>query len=273
MLNPSQTILPGIATMRILSTALYGLLASGCAFASAPIEHYVGTAFDSNGLELYTESHWVIGEAGDSKRLILFSCPDGQAFARKSIDDAGHAQAPLFQLDDARTGYREGVRLAESGAREVFVRRRSGQSEQRALLETIPQLVIDAGFDWFVLEHWDELAAGTSLKVEFLLPSRLRSYSFVLRPLGEVLIGGTPALRFELALDAWFGFAVPSAHLAYAKQGKSILEYAGISNIRGGNGRNLKVRIEFAPADRSVDPDPEPLAAARGASLDGRCDL
>lgn len=258
---------------RIRAVACALLLAGPVAQARTPIEHYEGTAFDSGGHALYTESHWIQGTAGDSERLILFRCPDGKAFARKHVDDAGQAQAPLFELDDARSGYREGVRIAANGRREVFVRRGSGQTEQSALLESIPKLVIDAGFDRFVLAHWDELIAGRKQKVQFLLPSRLRTYSFVLTPVGTDAIDGTPVQRLRLELDAWFGFALPSIDMAYATDTRKVREYTGVSNIRGSDGRNLKVRIEFPPSDRLPDANPQSLAAAASARLDGRCRL
>lgn len=258
----------------LLACAVFAILIdSMTAFASVPIEHYIGTAFDTQGRELYTESHWISGEADETERLILFHCPDGKAFARKHVEDAGDALTPLFELDDNRYGYREGVRLASNGRREVFVRRNAEQSEQTALLESVPRLVIDAGFDRFIVKHWNELVSGRKQKVEFLLPSRLRSYSFVLRPMGADQIDGTPVQRFRLELDSWLGFALPSIDMAYASDNMAIREYSGVSNIRGNDGENLKVRIEFPPTKRSDNADQLSLAAAEAMHLDGQCRL
>jgi hypothetical protein len=253
--------------------SLIAMLATVSTFANAPIEHYVGTAFDSDGNKLYTESHWISGITGESERLILFKCPDGKPFARKRVEDAGQALAPLFELDDDRFGYREGVRLAANGKREIFVRRNNRQSEQTALLESVPRLVIDAGFDTFIVEHWAELIAGKRQTVEFLLPSRLRSYAFVVSPAGSDRIHGVSVQRFRLQLDSWFGFALPSIEMAYDSRTRAIREYTGISNIRDSKGNNLKVRIEFPPAARSFDSNPMMMTAAGAAKLDGRCVL
>ena len=243
------------------------------AFANAPIEHYVGTAYDAQGRELYKESHWTSGKPGEEERLILFQCPDGEAFARKHVEDAGHAQTPLFELDDSRIGYREGVRLAANGTREVFVRRNATQLEQTALLESVPGLVVDAGFDRFVLDNWDALVSGQKQKVEFLVPSRLRTYAFELSPTGTDESDGTPVQRFRVELDAWFGFALPSIDMAYSRDNKTIREYTGVSNIRDNDGKNLKVRIEFPEAGKSGIVDAQSLAQAEAARLDGRCAL
>ncbi|MEP6880735.1 MAG: hypothetical protein ABI866_02015 [Dokdonella sp.] len=262
--RPAALIACGLFAASLHSTA---------AFANAPIQHYVGTAYDAQGRELYTESHWTSGQPGKEERLILFQCPDGKAFARKHVEDAGHAQTPLFELDDSRVGYREGVRLAANGAREVFVRRNATQSEQTASLESVPGLVVDAGFDRFVLDNWDALVSGQNQKVEFLLPSKLRTYTFELSPTGTDEIDGTPVQRFRLELDAWFGFALPPIDMAYSRDSKSIREYTGVSNIRDNDGKNLKVRIEFPEAGNAGIVDAQSLVQAGATRLDGRCTL
>jgi hypothetical protein len=274
--RPAQMSSP--VSIRFRSALLAGassvlILASASTIASVPVRHHVGTAFDSAGNMLYTESHWISGIPDHGKRLILFNCPDGKAFARKRIEDSGEALAPLFELVDNRFGYREGVRIAANGKREVFVRRSHRQPEQTALLESVPQLVIDAGFDAFILRQWDELVAGKGQAVEFLLPSRLRSYAFVVSRLGSERIDGVAVQRFRLQLDAWFGFALPSIEMAYDSKTRAIREYTGVSNIRDSKGNNLRVRIEFPPAARSLDSDPMMMAAAAAAELDGQCEL
>ncbi len=249
------------------------MLTSTAASATVPIEHYSGTAYDTKGHTLYTESHWSTVDAGQTKRLILFTCPDGKAFARKQVDDADNAEAPLFQLDDHRSGYREGMRLNAAGKYEVFVRRNSEQPEQSAAVESRQGLVVDAGFDRFIVTHWDDLLAGQEQKVEFMLPSRLRSYGFLLKPTGTDQINGTPVQRFRLEIDSWLGFALPSIDIAYASDSKAIREYSGVSNIRDNEGKNVKVRIEFPPAARLKNADLKSLTDAQSVRLDGQCKL
>ena len=107
---------------------------------SVAVEHYTGTAYDAKGRELYTERHWSTVDGGETRRLVLFTCTDGKPFARKQVNDAGQPLAPLFALDDARFGYREGVRLDADGKREVFVRRNSG-SRANEPVEDVARLV------------------------------------------------------------------------------------------------------------------------------------
>jgi hypothetical protein len=259
---------------RLLPLLGIALALPGHALATAAaVEHYVGKAFDMSGRLLYTESHWIHGDPGARELLVLFRCPDGRPFARKRVREAGHEQAPSFLLEDARSGYREGVREDGPGQREVFVRAGADEPERRAPVAGLPGLVVDAGFDSFLREHWKSLAAGQPQRFEFLLPSRLQAYPFSLSQSGDDLIDGTPVRRFRLQLDAWYAFAVPAISLAYERDTKRIREYTGISNIRNATGKSLKVRIEFPPSARTVLPDARRLDALEKAELDGTCAL
>lgn len=250
-------------------------LSGHASLAPARVEHYVGTAYDVAGRVLYTESHWIRGSSGARELLVMFRCPDGRPFARKTVREAGHAdaKAPSFLLEDARTGYREGVREDDGGGREVFVRRGAAEAERSAPMTPLPELVVDAGFDSFIREHWNSLAAGKPQRFEFLLPSRLQAYPFSLSKTADDVIDGTPVRRFRLQLDAWYAFAVPAISLAYERDSKRIREYTGVSNIRDGTGKSLKVRIEFPPGARETVRDADQLDALEAANLDGTCAL
>ncbi|MEO7431958.1 MAG: hypothetical protein ABIV12_07760 [Dokdonella sp.] len=259
----------------ILMVAVAGaaLLAHCPAMANADIEHYVGTAYDASGRVLYTESHWISGTLPRRELTVLFRCPDGAPFARKHVVEAGVAQAPSFTLEDARTGYREGVRDGTGGSREVFTRSVEGQLEKRALLKSAPDLVVDAGFDSFIRDHWDALATGAPQHVEFLVPSRLRTYPFTLSLVDDELMDGKPVRRFLMELDTWYGFAIPSIVLFYAADTRTIREYRGIANVRDSTGKSLDVRIEFREDHRATTGESMTLSDARTARLDGACVL
>jgi hypothetical protein len=257
----------------ILSMAGIGLVAHSAVMASPNIEHYVGTAYDMSGHELYTESHWISETRGQRELLVLFECPDGRPFARKQVRETGLAQAPSFMLDDARTGYQEGVRESTGGSREVFVRAVGDQPEKSALLKSVRGLVVDAGFDSFIREHWDALATGAHQRLDFLVPSRLRSYPFTLSLVDDELMDGEPVRRFLLELDTWYAFAIPSISFAYAMDSRTIREYQGASNVRDHNGKSLNVRIEFPARSLNTMVDSQPLADAKATRLDGACTL
>jgi hypothetical protein len=265
--------LENLSRSLLLLLGIAGSLPGHAGLAPARVEHYVGTAYDTSGRLLYTESHWIRGDSGARELLVLFSCPNGRPFARKKVREAGFKQAPSFLLEDARSGYREGVREGASGKREVFVRRSADEAERSAPVTRLPGLVIDAGFNSFIHKHWDTLGTGTPQHFEFLLPSRLQAYPFRLSEIGDDLIDGTPVRRFRLQLDAWYAFAIPAISLAYDRDSKRIREYTGASNIRDAAGKSLQVRIEFPDNARETVPDLRRLDELEATNLDGTCAL
>ncbi|MGH8090373.1 MAG: hypothetical protein ACREO6_02850, partial [Rudaea sp.] len=149
------------------------LIALACLPAIAA-ETWTGTAYlAGGGATAYGEVHYLLGD----ERLVVYTCPDGRAFARKTILEGSDAQAPDFSMFDARWGYREGVR-GTGKAREIFVQRAPDQAEKSAPLDLPTDGVIDAGFDAYVRRHWDALAHGDALRFKFLVPSKRTFYAF-----------------------------------------------------------------------------------------------
>lgn len=228
-----------------------------------------GAAFaTSDGRLMYRETHWLFTDRGRPARLVLYRCPDGAAFARKLSRVEHEPQAPDFQLDDGRTGYREGVRQ-RGGEREVFVRKRSGATEKSAPLDSTPLPVIDAGFDAYIRRHWDTPVQGS---VPFVLPSRLGTLNIAIRRMADTRIDGRAARQYRLSLASWVGFALPHTDVAYDAQTRDLLRFVGTANIRSTDGDSVRARIVFDPA-RDHAATAADLDAARGAPLDGRCPI
>lgn len=137
---------------------------------------YEGEARSLDGGALLYEEHHLLRTQGGTpqERLVLYRCPDGSAFARKLVRYGIDPAAPTFALQDARFGYREGVRRS-GDAFEAFYRADAASAEQEAVFDPGENLVIDAGFDAFVQRHWDDLQAGRRIAMEFAVPSRLET--------------------------------------------------------------------------------------------------
>ena len=141
--------------------------------AAAQDRHYTGVAYAEDGSTVrYREEHWLYREGDVPTRLVLYRCPSGEPFARKLVHERGDAAAPDFDFVDARDGYREGAR--REGARWlIYVRKRTGAPMDTGLLAARQDMVIDAGFDAYVREHWAQLAGAARLGIAFVVPSRL----------------------------------------------------------------------------------------------------
>ncbi len=255
---------PGNRARRGALAALALTLASAAAFA--PMAHgQVATAAGAgdtisseqadardpaSGRLLYREQHWLRRDATGAlrQRLVLYACPDGTPFARKRMDYRGAPLAPGFELEDARSGYREGLRRLP--APRLFVRASARAAEHSAPLQA-GSVVADAGFDEFVRAHWTTLAAGRAASMDFAVPARLRSYRFSLARTGQARIAGEDAMLLRLRLDGWLAWLAPRMDLAYGLRSRRLLRFEGVSNLPDpAGGKNWLARIDFGPPPR-----------------------
>lgn len=235
-------------------------LALAMAGQAMAIEHYEGMAYGKkSGKLLYRESHWL----QEGQRLVLYRCPDGKPFARKTV--RGSSAAPDFELVDGRDGYTEGVRT-RAGVREVYSRAATGAAEKSKPVPDRNNQVIDAGFDAYVRQHWDALARPGKQRIAFLVASRLQDMDFKLSPLAS----DATSRRYGLALDAWYGGVGPSLTVTYSTADRRLLRFEGIGNIRTAAGKYPTVRIEF-PADKRSASTSADLAGAANVPLARGC--
>jgi hypothetical protein len=245
------------------------LLAAAAVAAPAtadPLRYEEGLArAPGGGPLLYREQHWLrLREGRPLERLVLYRCPDGIAFARKQVDYRGSAQAPAFALEDARSGYREGLRRTGPVPGPVVFVREGGRVKEAARELPSGPIVADAGFDEFIRAHWDALVAGESLPLQFAVPARLRSLPFSLQRVGGARVGGERAHVFRLRLQGWLGLLAPRIEVSYGERSRRLLRFEGLSNLRDDAGRaQLLARIEFPAAPRGAAEEEWRQAASR----------
>jgi hypothetical protein len=234
----------GMASRIVAITGGLALAVPGIA-----VERVSGAAYSLAGSDLlYKETQYIAANGAD--RVVLYSCPDGRAFARKRVSATGDAQAPDFELVDAHLGYREGVR-DRGTQREVYVQRRANMPEQAAPLSLPAGGVIDTGFDAFALRHWDELVRGESLPFPYLVPSRRTFFNFKVsridasdKPVAAVATPGK-TMTIRRAAGNWLSFLLPHIDVVYDLASRRDVHYEGLSNIRGDDGKNYKVRADY----------------------------
>ncbi len=249
------------------SNIIAALLAGFIAGSATAAQTYSGNAYDlDSGRLLYREWHFLFDDGGAHQRLVLYRCPDGRPFARKIIREDGNAQAPDFDMFDARSGYREGVR-SQNGKRIVYVKRGAARAEQSAPLVLPANGVIDAGFDVYVHRHWDALSRGDTLRFSFLVPSKRRFYTFKLARRDSDSSARVLALR--LSLGAWYAFLAPHIDVRYERKARRLLRFTGLSNVRDKELKNYKVRLDF---DKRPEPAGDAIVeAARHETLTPVC--
>ena len=242
--------------------------------ANASVQSYEGYAYDAGENKLlYRESHWLYTQDGVGQHLIVYRCVNGEPFARKRVNDAPGPATPDFEMLDARSGYREGVRTRE-GHREMFKQADAQAPEQRAPVSLRENTIIDAGIDAFVQAHWDALSDTGITPVPFLVPSRLGYVDFAGRKLRDALMEGHNVRWFRMTLSGWYGlvgFALPHLEFGYDAQTHELREYVGPSMFHGDGNKTLNVRIDLPPAERRKDVALADVERAAEMPLTGRC--
>lgn len=233
-------------------------------------ERYEGVAYarDSERV-LYRETHWRYAQDGVMRRLVLYRCAQGGAFARKHVIDSPSATAPDFDFVDGRDGYEEGV-SSRDGRRVVYTRKDRSAARKDTAIATRADSVIDAGFDAAVRLHWDALSQAKPVAAPFLLPSRAAFLDFKIETVADAK--AAPQVRaLRMSLNTWYGFAVPPLQLRYRVADRRLLQFQGIATIRDRGGRYQNVRIEFAPDKVVPTVSAQELKAAQSEPLLRQC--
>jgi hypothetical protein len=227
---------------------------------------YSGTATAlRSGKFLYKERHVLQYRDGKiAARVVLYTCRDGSAFARKTVSYVD-ALSPDFLLEDASNGMREGIRSV-GNVRQVFFRGDSAASEKSGALPDVTGFVADAGFDAFVRLHWDALLTGNTLSMNFVVPSRLNDIGFKVQHVRSTVMDGVPVEEFRLKLSGILGWFVSSIDVYYGATDHTLIRYVGLSDLRDPANDNFQAQIDFPPGER-VASDAQVMAEARQAHL------
>lgn len=249
---------------------LLALLPAVTPVAASPLR-YEGVAYPASGARpLYRETHWLYRDGDAGARLVLYRCPDGRAFARKTMRETPTAIAPDFEFIDARLGYREGVRR-RGGTREVFHREAHDAPLVARPLPAARGLIVDAGFDRYVTANWARLEQGRAT-APFLVPSRFRALDFRIGDAVDARESGRAVRRFRMSLAGVLGIALPSIELTYDIAERRLVRFRGPGTVRDSRGRLQSLRVEFPVPPTATGVTAAEIQAAMRASLVTSCD-
>lgn len=218
------------------------MLAPELLFAIEKTVHYRGDAFDlRTGKFLYSENHTEFYRNGvHTHSYVSYRDAAGKEFAHKKVNFVPEKTQPSFELFDSRDGYTEGIRR-ENGKTIYYARRKAEEPLKSKAVVTPKPAVFDAGFDYFVRENFGALCSGKILSFYFAVPVELDYFAFRISQKGS----GEKCLLY-LELDNFFlRQLVKPVKLWYDNQTRRLLQYEGISNINGPDGKSLRVRIVF----------------------------
>jgi len=229
-------------------------LACGCLLAtlagplaaSGKIGETVGAAYDlQSGELLYRETHCVSADGFD--REVTYQDVAGKLIARKLLDYRSGLITPSFVQHNLYSNESIEVGL-DQGAVSMAVIDLDDRVASKIALEqpdaALP-VVIDAGFDGFVRQHWDELVACASREFQFPFADRQSLVDLRIQPLACSYQTQTDQC-FRLDLASWLlRIVVKPIELGYDASSRRLTRYRGLSNIGDANGNGLVVDIRY----------------------------
>ena len=259
-----MNILPDARSVLAAASLLLWSLTTPLAAAGVTGEP-VGMAYDLQSGELkYRETH-CLNDAG-SEREVLYHDAGGKLIARKLVDYRSGVTTPSFVQHNHYSSQSIEVGLQPDGVRMAVLDRDSGDTMRLAVAQPSDGLpvVIDAGFDGFVRQHWDQLVSGEKREFQFPFADRETLVELRIQP-QACSYDSTADQCFRLDLANWFlRMMVQPIELGYDAQSRQLTRFRGLSNIGDEQGNGMVVDIRYSYQDGS-SPACENLTQASGS--------
>lgn len=203
------------------------------------------------GSLLYREHHLAPPSGGLPSR-VEYRRENGELFAEKTLDHSRSRTAPAIDFRDHRRDVRIVTRYPEgsdTGQLQMAYYPPGDEEPRRKMFET-DSLIVDAGFDPFVQQHWKRLLDGERIVADFLVPSRQDTIKVGITKVDKeqcrTAVEGIHCMKVSpagaLRLFSWF---VEPIYLAYHPQPLRLVLYQGRGNIPDASGDSRQVRIQY----------------------------
>ncbi len=208
--------------------------------------YVIGTAYapGSNHV-LYTESYTTSSSA---HARVRYESADGGLLAEKQLDFSQDRHAPDVIRNDYRLNLVLTIKTKNNAT--TLQAQRKGKAALDTTLEIDEKLVIDAGFDFFVQDHWYDLMQGEDIKFRFLVPARKTAIKLKLKQRNCAAAEQQRAC-FRVKPTNWIIAAVmPPIDLEYDKNSLRLMRFSGLGQLPDSNGKSQEVDIHYRyPAD------------------------
>lgn len=219
-----------------------GLVLAGLALTSVAetteTSEFTGKAYDlDSGDLLYTEEHRLEQADGVPQReTVRYVTPEGEELAQKDMTYWEPAR-PAYRLTVTDPDRTETVEPEADGV--------SVESVESGFLEwsDADNYVIDGGFHYFILDHFDTLLDGDSVEFQFLAPTRTRWLGLRLRPIEQA--DGQLLLELNVR-NRLLSLVISDIELTYDIESRRLLRYAGLTNLPKPGGGNYSANIEYS---------------------------
>jgi hypothetical protein len=203
----------------------------------------VGSAYDVNtGALLYTETH---EKPSLKEHIVTYREVSGDVFATKVIKYSYSLLIPDFYQMNKRNGEVIDVKTEANDLLLVNYQASNNSKVKSKQINISNRLIVDAGFDNFVRNYWNNLAKGDDLNVDFLAPTRQIIAPFKIEKT-SCKEDEKNALCLTMSPDAWWlKLVVDPIYLAYDLKTRDLKRYVGRGNISEKDGDYATVDIHY----------------------------
>jgi len=153
--------------------------------------------------------------------------------------------APNFSFKDIRRGYEQGVIIKKDNVL-LYSKESKSAKKKKSFVKLKDNLVVDEGFDFFVMKNWSILMSGQKIIFKYAVPSQRDYYTFNIQKVGFMTIKGKKCLKIKLSVNSMvLKMFVDNIIVSYALDDKRPMSYHGISNISNLEGKSYKVNLYF----------------------------
>lgn len=183
----------------------------------------------------------------DSEKVIVeYRDLNQQVLVRKVLDySSGDTQPSVYQ-EDFRHGELRKVEFTAKDRLSVRYRKANAEKVKEAELPLGENTVIDAGFDYAVRKHWQELMANESVKINFLSPVHLRTIRLTIslsdKSCGQRSDETCLSIRPSNPILNWL---VKPLILVYNNDTQRLVSFEGSVNITSEVGETLSAKIIY----------------------------
>lgn len=219
--------------------------ASTCVLADPEKLLVTGTASNlKSGEVVYREYH----DISQQQHTVRYVNPADVLIASKTIYYSHGYNTPEYLLEDKRFGRRTGSKWQDGHF--IIFRQENADKHHEKSIKPANDVVIDAGFDFFIRSHWDDLIDGKVLPFSFAIADPLAILDMKLT---EVTAAKTAikqhsdSYRYFLASsrNRLIGWALPDIHLAYSRDSHLLQVYQGPSNLTDNDDKSQTVTIRY----------------------------
>ena len=227
----------------------------------------IGDAFDiKNKTLLYQEVH--CGTEDDLAHEVFYRDADGELLAQKILSYKTSQFAPSFVQQNLHTDETISVQY-ENNKVTMSVQNLPTKNTEKSNSETVNPdlpLVIDAGFDVFVRQHWDSLVSGDRKWFRFPVASRSSLIAFRVES-STCRYDNDNDQCFRLELSNWlYRMLADPIELGYDPVHKRLTRYRGLSNIEDDKrtGQIVDIHYRYDASDAFTCDAKKPSASLTG---------